>query len=370
MGQRARALAELGVKVAAGSHFWRGRRVLVTGHSGFKGGWLTLWLRHLGAEVVGLSLRPNTTPSLFEAARISGACESHFGDIRDAELVRRVFRAAAPEVVFHLAAQPLVRASFRTPLETFAANVMGTAHVLEALRDLPSARAAVMITTDKVYKNLETLRPYGEEDALGGHDPYSASKAASEIVIESYRKSFLAETGVGVASARAGNVIGGGDWSEDRLIPDAIRAWTAGETLPVRRPDAVRPWQHVLEPLGGYLKLAEALVKNLSVTTAVNFGPPPAEACAVRDVVELARSAWHRGEAKVAYAAAAEGPHEAGLLVLDNARAQEVLGIAPQLPLGAAVRQTVQWYEAFAAGDDARALCLREIAAFEALQAS
>jgi CDP-glucose 4,6-dehydratase len=350
--------------------FWCGRRVLVTGHSGFKGGWLTLWLRQLGAEVVGLSLPPNTTPSLFEAARIAGACESHIGDIRDEATVRRVVRDAAPEIVFHLAAQPLVRASFRAPLETFAANVMGAAHVLDALRDLPSLRAAVMITTDKVYKNLETLRPYGEDDALGGHDPYSASKAASEIVIESYRKSFLAEAGVAVASARAGNVIGGGDWSEDRLIPDAIRTWSAGETLPVRRPEAVRPWQHVLEPLGGYLRLAETLVVRPGVVTAVNFGPPPAEAAPVRDVVEMARGAWRCGEAKVAYATASEGPHEAGLLVLDNSRARDVLGVAPRLSLAAAVRQTVQWYEAFAAGQDAQALCLSEIEAFVAGQAS
>lgn len=369
MGERARALADVGVSFATDASFWRGRRVLVTGHSGFKGGWLTLWLRHLGAEVVGLSLPPNTTPSLFEAARISEVCESHFGDIRDAELVRRIVRDAVPDVVFHLAAQPLVRASFRTPLETFAANVMGTAHVLEALRELPSLRAAVMITTDKVYKNLETLRAYGEDDALGGHDPYSASKAASEIVIESYRKSFLAEAGIGVASARAGNVIGGGDWSEDRLIPDAIRTWSAGAALPVRRPDAVRPWQHVLEPLGGYLRLAEALVADPHVATAVNFGPPAAEACAVREVVELARSAWRRGDAQVAYATVEEGPHEAGLLVLDNARARAVLGVEPRLPLASAVRQTVQWYDAFAAGEDARTLCLREIAAFQGPQA-
>ena len=370
MGEWARTVADLGVSVASAPGFWRGRRVLVTGHSGFKGGWLTLWLRHLGADVVGLSLPPLTTPSLFAAARVADACESHFGDIRDEALVRRIVRAAAPEVVFHLAAQPLVRASFRTPVETFAANVMGTAHVLDALRDLPALRAAVVITTDKVYRNLETLRPYGEDDALGGHDPYSASKAASEIVIESYRKSFLAEAGVGVASARAGNVIGGGDWSEDRLIPDAIRTWSAGETLPVRRPDAVRPWQHVLEPLGGYLRLAEALVADPSVATAVNFGPPAAEACAVREVVELARGAWRRGEAKVAYATALEGPHEAGLLVLDNARARSVLGVEPRLPLAAAVRQAVAWYEAFAAGEDAQALCLREIEAFSAATAS
>ncbi len=233
--------------------FWHGKRVLVTGHTGFKGGWLVLWLRQLGATVCGTALPPATNPNLFELARVAEGIDSHFCDIRDSEHLAALVRACRPDIVLHLAAQPLVRASYRDPLGTFSSNIMGTAHVLDALRGLDSVRVALMVTTDKVYRNLEQPYPYREDDALGGHDPYSASKAASEIVIASYRDAFLREQGVAVASARAGNVIGGGDWSEDRLIPDAVRAWQADEILEIRRPQAIRPWQHVLEPLHGYL---------------------------------------------------------------------------------------------------------------------
>jgi CDP-glucose 4,6-dehydratase len=236
--------------------FWRGKRVLVTGHTGFKGGWLTLWLSRMGADITGLSLPPSTKPSLFDLAKIGAHCHSHELDIRDYAAVEAVVREAKPEIIFHLAAQPLVRASYRDPLETFSTNVMGTANVLNALRLEGSARVIVAITTDKVYQNKEWPFPYREDDVLGGHDPYSASKAASELVIASYSASYLAEKGMAVASARAGNVIGGGDWSEDRLIPDAVRAWQSGATLDIRRPNATRPWQHVLEPLSGYLVLA------------------------------------------------------------------------------------------------------------------
>lgn len=346
--------------------FWKGKRVLVTGHSGFKGGWLALWLARLGAKVAGVSLPPNTSPSLFELARLSSACESHFVDIRDVAGLAARIRDARPDIVFHLAAQPLVRASFRDPIETFSTNVMGTAHVLEAIRPLASVRAAVMITTDKVYRNHESMRPYHEDDPLGGHDPYGASKAACEIVIDSYRKSFLAERGVAVASARAGNVIGGGDWSEDRLLPDAVRAWQRGDCLEVRRPAAVRPWQHVIEPLAGYLVLAQRLWADHGLADAYNFGPPPRDAATVKDVVELARASWTSGSADVKYGDGGDGPHEAGLLVLENAKARNALGVAPRLSLKEAVRRTMAWYQAQSGGTDARALCEDDIASYEA----
>lgn len=342
--------------------FWRGRKVLLTGHTGFKGGWLALWLARLGADVTGIALAPNTSPSLYEKAGIAGLCASHIQDIRDREGLARLVRAAKPEIVFHLAAQPLVRASYRLPVETFETNVMGTAHVLEALRGL-GARVAVMITTDKVYRNNEWAYPYREDDALGGHDPYSASKAASEIVIASYRDAFLRAEGLAIASARAGNVIGGGDWSEDRLIPDAIRAWQAGASLEIRRPEAIRPWQHVLEPLSGYIRLAEALWAKPDLAESYNFGPLTHEAANVREVIELARSVW--GEAQVRYGDGTEGPHEAGWLALEVAKARVKLGITPRWGFAESVTRTIRWYRAERAGQDARALCDAEIAAFE-----
>ena len=256
-----------------------------------------------------------------------------------------------------------MRASYREPLATFETNVMGTAHVLEALRGLEAARVAVMVTTDKVYRDHETPRPYREDDALGGHDPYSASKAASEIVIASYRDAFLAAQGVAVASARAGNVIGGGDWSEDRLIPDAVRAWQAGRPLEVRRPQAVRPWQHVLEPLAGYLTLARKLWEQPALAGAYNFGPETGEIAAVREVVELARRAFGAGD--VRYGDGSEGPHESGWLALEVAKARTVLGVMPTLSLAQAINRTMAWYRAHAAGADARQLCQADIADFE-----
>lgn len=345
------------------SDFWRGKRVLVTGHTGFKGAWLTLWLHRMGASVTGISLPPNTSPSLFELAGIEALCNSRYCDIRDATKLAGKIVAAEAEVVFHLAAQPLVRASYLDPLGTYATNVMGTVNVLDALRGSPSSRVAVMITTDKVYRNNEWAWPYREDDALGGHDPYSASKAACEIVIDSYRKAFLADRGVAVASARAGNVIGGGDWSADRLIPDAVRAWQASDRLEIRRPNAVRPWQHVLEPLAGYLVLVERLWKNADLAGAWNFGPFTHDAVTVRDVIELARVAYDKGE--VCYGDGSEGPHEAGWLALEIAKARQLLGFRPRLPLVEAVRLTMAWYRAQESGADARELCELDIAACE-----
>lgn len=345
------------------SAFWHDKRVLVTGHTGFKGGWLTLWLQLLGAHVCGIALPPTTTPNLFELARVAEGIDSHFCDIRHVERLAAWVRAFRPEIVLHLAAQPLVRASYRDPLATFSSNIMGTAHVLDALRGLNSVRVAVMVTTDKVYRNLEQPYPYREEDALGGHDPYSASKAASEIVIASYRDAFLKDQGVAVASARAGNVIGGGDWSEDRLIPDAVRAWQADKILEIRRPQAIRPWQHVLEPLHGYLTLAEKLWHHTELAGAYNFGPHTHEAATVKEVVELARQAYGKGD--VRYGDGSSGPHEAGWLALETAKARVALDVQPSWNLAETVTHTMAWYQAQHAGADARELCLAEIADYE-----
>ncbi len=363
MGLRQGAVEGLAVS-GASDPFWRDKRVLLTGHSGFKGSWLTLWLARLGAAVTGISLPPVSVPSLFTAARIDELCASHFCDIREAGALGDIIRAARPQIVFHLAAQPLVRASYREPRETFAINVMGTVNVLEALRGLDDVRAAVMVTTDKVYRG-DATHPFREDDALGGHDPYSASKAACEMAIASYRDAFLAAQGVAVASARAGNVIGGGDWSEDRLIPDAVRAWQAGEVLQVRRPQAVRPWQHVLEPLNGYLTLARKLSDRAAPAEAYNFGPD--DAASVHDVVEMARAAY--GQGAVQYGEGDEGPHESAWLALATGKARQVLGVAPVLSLQQAVERSMAWYRAHGQGAEARHLCEADIAAFATLSA-
>jgi len=344
--------------------FWRGKRVLLTGHTGFKGSWLALWLHRLGAQVTGVALPPATTPSLYQAARVGSLIDSRYADIRDADALRDIVLSARPDIVLHLAAQALVRPSYAEPVETFATNIMGTAHLLDALRVTPSAKVAVMVTTDKVYRNNEWPHPYRENDTLGGHDPYSASKAASELVIASYRDAFLQAQGVAVATARAGNVIGGGDWSVDRLLPDAVRAWRNNGDLHIRRPDSVRPWQHVLEPLAGYLTLAQALWDQPALAGPYNFGPDAAEAASVRTVVDVAQAAYGRG--RTVYADQIEGPHEAGLLTLDTSKARAVLNVAPRWPLAQAVTRSMDWYCRFDAGEDALALCHADIDQYEA----
>ena len=346
------------------ANFWRGKRVLLTGHTGFKGSWLALWLRRLGAQVHGFALPPDCQPSLHAAMPVEARALPLGGDIRDAQAVAQAVARARPEIVLHLAAQALVRASYAQPLETLASNVMGTAHVLDALRHVDTVRAVVVVTTDKVYRNLEWAWPYREDDALGGHDPYSASKAACELVAACYRDSFLAKRGVALATARAGNVIGGGDWSADRLVPDAVRAWQAGTPLVIRRPQALRPWQHVLEPLAAYLLLAEKLWVQPSLAGAYNFGPDSSEAATVAEVVSLAAQAygsgqWHAEEAP-------SGPHEAGWLALEVARARTVLGVSSRWPLHEGVRRTLQWYRRHAQGAAALALCPKDIDDFEA----
>ena len=345
--------------------FWLGKRVLVTGHTGFKGGWLAIWLHRMGAQVSGLSMAPLTSPNLFELALVDVVCDSYICDMRDQAEVARIVGEIAPDIVFHLAAQSLVRESYKSPIETFSTNVMGTAHLLEAIRGIDSVRAAVMITTDKVYKNNEWLWPYREGDALGGHDPYSASKAASEILISSYRSAFLAENGKAVSSARAGNVIGGGDWSADRLIPDAVRAWQNGNELDIRRPEAIRPWQHVLEPLAGYLKLSEATWNDPKLAGAYNFGPDTSGSASVRNVIELARATY--GSGAVAFGDGNGGPHEAGLLTLEVTKSRTVLNVQSRWSLAESIERTMQWYLAQGNGADARMLCELDITAYEGL---
>ncbi len=345
--------------------FWRGKRVLVTGHSGFKGSWLTIWLNRLGARVTGISLVPDTTPNLFDLAENKAICDSRFCDIRDADRFASEVTSADPEIVFHLAAQPLVRAGYLDPKATFATNVMGSVHLLDALRRQRDVRSVVMVTTDKVYRNNEWHWPYREDDELGGHDPYSASKAASEIAIASYRAAFLSAQDVAIASARAGNVIGGGDWSMDRLISDAVKAWQSGQVLEIRRPDAVRPWQHVLEPLSGYLALAERLWEDASCAGAYNFGPPSGEVATVRDVIGLAHAAYGSGDTH--FGDGNEGPHEAGLLVLETTKSRQVLGTRSRWSLQESLQYTMGWYRAQHQGADAKVLCDSDLDIYEAM---
>lgn len=346
------------------SSFWRGKRVLLTGHTGFKGAWLALWLQRLGAQVTGLALAPATTPALFTLAGVAQGMDSHVCDVRDGAAVAALVQAAPPDIVLHLAAQALVRPGYAAPLDTFATNVMGTAHVLDALRGQPRVRVAVVVTTDKVYRNREWAYPYREDDPLGGHDPYSASKAAAELVAASYRDSFLAVQGVAVATARAGNVIGGGDWAEDRLIPDAVRAWEQGATLHIRHPQATRPWQHVLEPLAAYLRLAEVLWQRPQRAGAYNFGPLPHEAATVQHVIELASDAYPASA--TSYEKNSNHPHEANWLALETAHARSTLGVQARWPLATAVARTMEWYHAQQHGADALALCHADIDAYTA----
>lgn len=343
--------------------FWRGRRVLLTGHTGFKGAWLALWLSRLGADVTGLALAPTSSPSLYDALGVSTMLSSQIGDIRDINRIKQVVQSCQPEIVLHLAAQALVRSSYREPLVTFETNMMGSANLLESLRGVSAVKFVLMVTTDKVYRNHEQIAPYAESAELGGHDPYSASKAASELVIAGYRDAFLAEQGVTVEVARAGNVIGGGDWSEDRLLPDAVRAWQRGDVLQIRRPDALRPWQHVLEPLSAYLCLAQYAFQSPHKGSAWNFGPEGT--ASVRDVVALARAGYGRGD--VAFSNEINGLHEAGLLALDVSKAKRELGIAQRWNLQDAVSRSMHWYRDFGLGVSARTLCDRDLDAYFAV---
>lgn len=350
---------------------WRGRKVFLTGHTGFKGSWLALWLARLGATVRGYALDPDTEPNLFTAASVNRAVEDIRGDIRDYASLEAALTAFAPEVVFHLAAQPLVRRSYADPLGTYSTNVMGTAHVLEAVRKTPSVRAVVCVTTDKCYENQEWIWPYRESDPLGGHDPYASSKACAEIVAAAYRSSYfpperIEEHHVCLATARAGNVIGGGDWSEDRLIPDLIRGFQANAPVPIRRPKAIRPWQHVLEPLHGYIMLAEHLLSNPGhFCSSFNFGPGENDSWSVERIANQLAALW--GDSAAWIYDPAPGVHEAHFLRLDASKAHAELGWRPQLSIDAALEWTVNWYKRFEQGAAMRAETQSQIEAYEHL---
>jgi CDP-glucose 4,6-dehydratase len=342
------------------SEFWAEKRVLLTGHTGFKGSWLLLMLEAMGAKVTGLSLAPGTEPAMFD--RIGGAklCDHHVADIRDAATVSSIITRAQPEILFHLAAQPLVRRSYVDPVESFATNVIGTAHVLDAARQVSGLKAIVSVTTDKCYENVGQIEGYVEGDRLGGHDPYSNSKACAELVSQCFRDSYFAKAGVGVATARAGNVIGGGDYSADRLVPDAARAFAANQVLEIRYPDAVRPWQHVIEPLSGYLLLAERLASNPARHAGGwNFGPPAADMAPVSRVVDLLAKHWGRASGYVQQPG--DHPHEAAMLTLDSTKANRELGWTPRLSLEQATGWSAEWYRAVDAGVDAALLSRMQI---------
>jgi CDP-glucose 4,6-dehydratase len=342
--------------------FWAGRRVLLTGHTGFKGSWLLVLLDTLRAKVTGLALAPDTVPSMFELIGGASLCDHNVADIGDAAAVEAIVTRAQPEIVLHLAAQPLVRASYADPLGTYRTNVMGTAHVLEACRKTASVGTIVSVTTDKCYANDGRIAGYREDAPLGGHDPYSNSKACAELVSACWRDSFLATLGTGLATARAGNVIGGGDWAADRLVPDAIRAFSAGRPLEIRNPDAVRPWQHVLEPLTGYLLLAEALAADpASFARGWNFGPAPADMASVREVIDLLAGHWSVTQPWAKQPG--EHPHEAAMLTLDSSAAADALGWRPRLSLDRALALTAHWYHA----DDKRATTTAQIEDFLAM---
>ena len=350
---------------------WNSRSVLLTGHTGFKGGWLTIWLKRLGAQVHGYALDPPTIPSLFEVARVGSMLSSDTrADLADLEALKRAIDRARPDIVFHLAAQSLVREGYRSPIETLKTNVIGTAHVLEAVRGSNSVKAAVIVTSDKVYENRESTHPYGEADPLGGVDPYSASKACAEIATASYRASFLDDRSghpAHVASVRAGNVIGGGDWATDRLVPDCLRAFAAREPVRLRFPRAVRPWQHVFEPLSGYLQLATRLLSagGKDYARAWNFGPDAADQAAVHKIAEWAAQSWGP-EGRVELAPSAEDPHEAGLLHLDSTLARSRLAWHPRWSVRQALEKTVAWQKAWLRGEDMAAFSMAQLADYNA----
>ncbi|SDH62598.1 CDP-glucose 4,6-dehydratase [Propionivibrio dicarboxylicus] len=347
--------------------FWQGKKVFITGHTGFKGSWLALWLADMGAEVHGYAMLPPTSPALNSVAAVpSHIADSVVGDVREGQQLAAALLKASPEIVFHLAAQALVRESYAAPAETYATNVMGTVNLLEAVRQCPGVKAVVNVTTDKCYENREWLWSYREHDALGGYDPYSSSKACSELVTAAYRNSFLRGHGVQVATARAGNVIGGGDWAKDRLLPDFLRALDAGHELVIRSPRATRPWQHVLEPLSGYLCLAEQLfLHGESAAGAWNFGPADADTRPVGWIVEylcsrIAGSAWRCEDASV---------HEATSLKLDSAKARAHLNWVPRWNIATALDMTIEWHKAWKRGEDMKAYSLSQIHQYEASSA-
>jgi len=357
-----------GEMVEAG--FWRGRRVFLTGHTGFKGSWLSLWLHRLGARITGYALEPPTQPSLFETAGVNGLVHSVHGDVRDGVRLRLALEEARPEIVIHLAAQPLVRESYRAPADTYAVNVMGTVNLLEAVRHCDSVRAVVNVTSDKCYENREWHWGYRENEPMGGYDPYSSSKGCSELVTAAYQRSFFnpenfSEHRVGLASARAGNVIGGGDWAQDRLVSDCVRAFLAEKEIVIRNPHAIRPWQHVLEPLSGYLVLAQNLYqKGVKYAEAWNFGPFDHDAKPVEWIVRYLCQSWQGS--KGFRVAVGEHPHEATYLKLDCSKARARLGWQPRWSLEKALDSIVEWTSVYATGGDIKTVCMNQIDEYQA----
>jgi CDP-glucose 4,6-dehydratase len=344
--------------------FWASKRVFLTGHTGFKGSWTSLWLQQMGAELTGFALAPPTDPSLFEVARVGEDMTSIIGDIRDAEGLSRALHEADPEIVIHMAAQPLVRASYNDPVGTYATNVMGTVHLLEAVRKAPTVRAVCVVTTDKCYENREWVWGYREDEPMGGYDPYSNSKGCSELVVSAYRRSFFqGKDRVAIASGRAGNVIGGGDWAADRLVPDTLRAIAAGEPVSIRNPLSIRPWQHVLEPVSGYLVLCQALWNDPTrAADAWNFGPRDDDARPVQWIVEHLCGLWENDASWTRDASVQ--PHEANYLKLDISKARAGLGWEPRWTLGEALDAIANWHRGWLSGADMRAYCLNDLERF------
>jgi CDP-glucose 4,6-dehydratase len=346
-------------------NFWSGKKVFITGHTGFKGSWLCLWLNSLGAEVTGYALEPPTNPSLFELARVEESVTSIIADVRDLDRLKSEMVKASPDIVIHMAAQPLVRDSYKIPVETYAINVMGTVHLLESVRVCPGVKAVINVTTDKVYENREWVWGYRENEPFGGYDPYSNSKGCSELVTAAYRSSYFnprdyGQHGVAVASARAGNVIGGGDWAGDRLIPDIIRAILAGEPVLIRNPHAIRPWQHVLEPLSGYLTLAQRLYEEgVQFAEGWNFGPLDEDARPVEWIVQRLCRLW--GDGAKYLVDAGDHPHEAHFLKLDCSKVHEKLGWRPRWGLEKALESIVDWNKANQQGGNVRDMCIQQI---------
>ena len=343
------------------SSFWQGKRVFLTGHTGFKGSWLSLWLQSMGAELTGYALSPPTNPSLFQEANVGEAMSSVIADIRDQKRLLLEIQKAQPEIIFHLAAQPLVRYSYNYPVETFATNLMGTVHLLEAIRNTNGVKAVVIVTTDKCYENTEQEHSYNENDPMGGFDPYSSSKGCSELAVAAYRRSFFNskdyhQHGVAIATARAGNVIGGGDWAQDRLIPDILTAFQSGKTVEIRNPNSTRPWQHVLEPLSGYLLLAQRLYdEGPNYAEAWNFGPSNDDTMPVSWIIQEMSNLWEKGgHWKLD---GTESPHEAMHLKLDISKARINLRWEPRWRLGHSLKQAVEWHRNWQTGFDAKELC-------------
>jgi CDP-glucose 4,6-dehydratase len=363
LGRRALENLEVSRALSVSRAFWSGRRVFLTGHTGFKGSWLSLWLQALGADVTGYALKPPTRPSLFDLARVARGMRSIIADVRDSSRLRKALVASRPQIVIHMAAQSLVRESYADPVGTYSTNVMGTLNLLEAARAASGVRAILVVTSDKCYENRERRTGYREDEPLGGRDPYSSSKACAELVTRAYRDSFYDRSRAAVASVRAGNVIGGGDWSKDRLVPDAVRAFSAGRALRIRHPEAVRPWQHVLDPLHGYMMLAEQLhAAGAKYAGAWNFGPSTAGEKPVKWVIDHLVERW--GGAARWVRDRAPRVHEAGRLNLDSAKARRELGWRPRLDLATALDWVVEWHERHARGEHASTVAAAQIARF------